>query len=312
MRQCCTPLAAASASGRALLPSGDSPYGLVAPPHTATRSIGPSTSVVPIGDRRYRWAPRCMSSPLRVVAPAIGPWPQSIAPLQVAKPWPTAHAGGAWPWPATPVEGLVVAGHPLSLLPLLRKRIEQFYAMQSHHMQGREENRRGRPKLQPINYETPSDIVNYYPHKNSLDSSTLNVLGHYAIVPRRYSPLQGGVTDYGQGQPAREANDAGKGRCPRAEAPHDGHNCLQCGARKGLPPTASLAINRGRGVGHRGGRPLAERLVVGKGSRRLRRGSDSYNSKEGARGVRASFLEKDDPAPMNYGNFEDCPLIQNY
>ncbi|RZR73665.1 hypothetical protein BHM03_00026798 [Ensete ventricosum] len=284
MRQCCTPLAAASASGRALLPSGDSPYGLVAPPHTATRSIGPSTSVVPIGDRRYRWAPRCMSSPLRVVAPAIGPWPQSIAPLQVAKPWPTAHAGGAWPWPATPVEGLVVAGHPLSLLPLLRKRIEQFYAMQSHHMQ----------------------------FNTNLSHENLGFEIRMEKMKEDKRPLQGGVTDYGQGQPAREANDAGKGRCPRAEAPPDGHNCLQCGARKGLPPTASPAINRGRGVGHRGGRPLAERLVVGKGSRRLRRGSDSYNSKEGARGVRASFLEKDDPAPMNYGNFEDCPLIQNY
>ncbi|RWW03759.1 hypothetical protein BHE74_00008575 [Ensete ventricosum] len=38
--------------------------------------------------------------------------------------------------------------------------------------------------------ETPSDIVNYYLHNNSLDSSAMDVLGHYAIVHRRYRGIK--------------------------------------------------------------------------------------------------------------------------
>ncbi|RWW74649.1 hypothetical protein BHE74_00017409 [Ensete ventricosum] len=49
------------------------------------------------------------------------------------------------------------------------------------------------------------------------------------------------------------------------------------------------------------------REVPPEDSHRLRRGS--RGGVEGARGVRASFLKKDDPVPMNSKNFEDCPLI---
>ncbi|RRT36007.1 hypothetical protein B296_00042589 [Ensete ventricosum] len=44
-------------------------------------------------------------------------------------------------------------------------------------------------------------------------------------------------------------------------------------ARKGLPPSASPTASRGDSVGRRGGRPLAGRLSVAMGNRRLRRGS---------------------------------------
>ncbi|RRT44882.1 hypothetical protein B296_00050303 [Ensete ventricosum] len=78
-----------------------------------------------------------------------------------------------------------------------------------------------------------------------------------------------------------------------------GHTRLQRGARKGsrlqstrkgLPPAASLVANRGGGIGRSGGRPLAGWLPTGKGSHRLRRGSnDDDGSADGAIGVRASF-----------------------
>ncbi|RWV91014.1 hypothetical protein GW17_00046732 [Ensete ventricosum] len=71
-------------------------------------------------------------------------------------------------------------------------------------------------------------------------------------------------------------------------------------AYKELSPAASPTASRGGNADRRGGRPLAERLPVGKGSRplaerlpvgkgsrRLRRGSGG--DVEGARGVRASF-----------------------
>ncbi|RWW43261.1 hypothetical protein BHE74_00051103 [Ensete ventricosum] len=82
------------------------------------------------------------------------------------------------------------------------------------------------------------------------------------------------------------------------------------GARKGLPPATSPAASRGDDTSRRGGRPLAGRLPANKGSRRLRR--DSGGGAEGERGVRASFGEKDDPAPMNSGNFEYCPCLHNF
>ncbi|RWV94094.1 hypothetical protein BHE74_00039191 [Ensete ventricosum] len=40
----------------------------------------------------------------------------------------------------------------------------------------------------------------------------------------------------------------------------------QCGARKGLPPTASPTASKGDDAGRRGGHPLVGRLPVGKGS----------------------------------------------
>ncbi|RZS25271.1 hypothetical protein BHM03_00058448 [Ensete ventricosum] len=116
--------------------------------------------------------------------------------------------------------------------------------------------------------------------------------------------------DRGQGQPEREASGARRGSSPQgqhlqAEAPPAG--TTGCGSRlqgacKGLPPTASSVANRGSGASCRGGCPLAGRLLAGKGSRHLRRGNGGA---EGERGVRASFREKDDPAPINSKNFED-------
>ncbi|RZR93770.1 hypothetical protein BHM03_00022343, partial [Ensete ventricosum] len=57
---------------------------------------------------------------------------------------------------------------------------------------------------------------------------------------------------------------------------------------------ASLATSRGN-------------CRLRRGNCRLRRGSSGSSGAEGERGVMASFGEKDDPAPMNSGNFEDCP-----
>ncbi|RWW02438.1 hypothetical protein GW17_00034471 [Ensete ventricosum] len=50
---------------------------------------------------------------------------------------------------------------------------------------------------------------------------------------------------------------------------------------------ASPATSKGDGVGRRGGRPLAGWLPIGKGSRRLRRGSSNGGGADGARGVTA-------------------------
>ncbi|RWW38125.1 hypothetical protein BHE74_00056662 [Ensete ventricosum] len=119
MRRYYAPLAGAFAHGRALLPSGGSPYGLAAPPHAVTWFTGPPMSIVPVGGCHYGWA-RCKSSllraphyrrsPLRVAAPCKGPWPQPIAPCK----WPShgrpplqgtcrgqPPLQRAWPWPAT-------------------------------------------------------------------------------------------------------------------------------------------------------------------------------------------------------------------
>ncbi|RWV79783.1 hypothetical protein GW17_00059030 [Ensete ventricosum] len=136
-------------------------------------------------------------------------------------------------------------------------------------------------------------------------------------------PLQGGVIGCGQGQPTREASGARKGRSrlqgqqptgvvPAGRSATRGHSRLQRDTRKGLPPATSPTVSKGGGVGRRGGCHLAERLPVGKCNRHLRTGNDDGDDVEGARGVRASFLEKDDLAPMNSENSEDCPLIQNY
>ncbi|RWW45234.1 hypothetical protein BHE74_00048941, partial [Ensete ventricosum] len=59
-------------------------------------------------------------------------------------------------------------------------------------------------------------------------------------------------------------------------------------ARRGAAPTEA---------------PPASMAPAGKGSRRLRRGSDGDDTE----GVRASFVEKDNPGPMNSKKFEDCP-----
>ncbi|RWW06924.1 hypothetical protein GW17_00029710 [Ensete ventricosum] len=53
------------------------------------------------------------------------------------------------------------------------------------------------------------------------------------------------------------------------------------------------------------GRPATAAPV--QSSRCLSRGSDDCDGAEGERGVRASFGEKDDPAPMNLENSKDCP-----
>ncbi|RWW41270.1 hypothetical protein BHE74_00053256 [Ensete ventricosum] len=101
----------------------------------------------------------------------------------------------------------------------------------------------------------------------------------------------------------------------------DAHKKAACGQRhhpQGLLP-ARATTSRGSackggtrgGAGYRGGCPLVGRLPAGKGSHRLRRGSGGGGGAEGERGVRASFGEKDDPAPMNSENFEDCPRVYN-
>ncbi|RRT75409.1 hypothetical protein B296_00015687 [Ensete ventricosum] len=64
---------------------------------------------------------------------------------------------------------------------------------------------------------------------------------------------------------------------------HRGDNHWQRGASKGLPLVANPVVGRGDGVGRRGDRPLATQLPMGKGSRRLHRGSRGYGA-EGAGG----------------------------
>ncbi|RWW72785.1 hypothetical protein BHE74_00019384 [Ensete ventricosum] len=58
------------------------------------------------------------------------------------------------------------------------------------------------------------------------------------------------------------------------------------------------------GVGRRGGRPLAERLPVGKCSFAACTGQWR---RWGQEGLRHSFGEKDDFAPLNLKNSDDCP-----
>ncbi|RRT56149.1 hypothetical protein B296_00040537 [Ensete ventricosum] len=99
MRRCCAPQVAASARDRALLPLGDSPYGLATSPCAATWSAGPPAGAVPTGGHRcewvphYRllllWAPCCKWLPLWVAALAGGlghirlspcRWPATLFP----------------------------------------------------------------------------------------------------------------------------------------------------------------------------------------------------------------------------------------
>ncbi|RZR88489.1 hypothetical protein BHM03_00016088 [Ensete ventricosum] len=69
---------------------------------------------------------------------------------------------------------------------------------------------------------------------------------------------------------------------------HDTHKGGQLqGTRKGMPPAASPTASRGGGIGHRVGRPLAGWLPAGKGSHRLRRGSNGDDGADGAREVTA-------------------------
>ncbi|RWW27422.1 hypothetical protein GW17_00008146 [Ensete ventricosum] len=91
-------------------------------------------------------------------------------------------------------------------------------------------------------------------------------------------------------------------------------HCLRRGRKGRLPavrpqgaaPWLGLSPERataGRSSCQQGQRP--HKATPPEGNRRLRRGSDGGDGAEGARGVRASFLEKDDPAPINFENFED-------
>ncbi|RRT33924.1 hypothetical protein B296_00028990 [Ensete ventricosum] len=103
----------ASAHGQATLTSGGSPYELAMPPRVATWSVGLPTGTLPVGGSGCRWAPRYRSPLLRVAGPARGLGHNRSPPCR----WPSSDRPtlqGAWLWPATLVEGLVVAGHPLS------------------------------------------------------------------------------------------------------------------------------------------------------------------------------------------------------
>ncbi|RZR73541.1 hypothetical protein BHM03_00025410 [Ensete ventricosum] len=93
--------------------------------------------------------------------------------------------------------------------------------------------------------------------------------GHPRLC-RSQGPLQGG-------RPAKR----------RPPAKPLAARCSQGGrlqaARKGLPLAASLAPSRGGDAAHKGGRPLVERLPMGKGSRHLHRGNGDSGD-DGAEG----------------------------
>ncbi|RWV82343.1 hypothetical protein GW17_00056163, partial [Ensete ventricosum] len=70
--------------------------------------------------------PPLQATALATAGLAVGGRPS----MGVGRGWPALHGG--WPWVASPAWGLAVASYP-SLLPSLRKCIERFYAIQSHH-----------------------------------------------------------------------------------------------------------------------------------------------------------------------------------
>ncbi|RRT31255.1 hypothetical protein B296_00048803, partial [Ensete ventricosum] len=150
----------------------------------------------------------------------------------------------------------------------------------------------------------------------------------------RPGPARKGGQRHSQGVAVARRGSSPQGRCLRAEAlPADTTNC-------GQPVGAVTAHGHGRlrparmGDNHPWSQPLAtrrpqrgptagcsqgaaacgqpcrqegRRLPTSKGSRRLRRGSSDDDDAEGERGVWASFGEKDNLAPINLENFEDCP-----
>ncbi|RWW36497.1 hypothetical protein BHE74_00058479 [Ensete ventricosum] len=77
---------------------------------------------------------------------------------------------------------------------------------------------------------------------------------------------------------------------------------MQGGRPLGAAACGQPCLQQGDSARRRGGRPLAGRLPAGKGS---------DGGAEGERGVRASFREKDDAAPINSRNSEDCPRVHN-
>ncbi|RRT64874.1 hypothetical protein B296_00016480 [Ensete ventricosum] len=80
-----------------------------------------------------------------------------------------------------------------------------------------------------------------------------------------------------------------------------------------MPARGPAAVRPQGTAANRGSvdRPLAGRLLAGKGNRRLRRGSGD-DDVEGARGKLGFFFYlKDYFAPLNLENFENCPRVQN-
>ncbi|RWW11715.1 hypothetical protein GW17_00024653 [Ensete ventricosum] len=88
------------------------------------RAVPPCTGAAPVGATALAGSsPGYGATPFGLAASShpLRPGRGHCLCLQVA-----AHAGscpckGLWSWPAAPTKDLAVAGHPLSLLPLLRK-----------------------------------------------------------------------------------------------------------------------------------------------------------------------------------------------
>ncbi|RWV85410.1 hypothetical protein GW17_00052797 [Ensete ventricosum] len=96
-----------------------------------------------------------------------------------------------------------------------------------------------------------------------------------------------------------------RGRPTMAKALYKG-----CGTRKEWPPATSpqgavaaarAATGRGSSFDRKSGCRLARAAVACAGATTM--------AQKGQEGLGQSFCEKDDPTPMNLGNFEDCHRV---
>ncbi|RWV92349.1 hypothetical protein GW17_00045285 [Ensete ventricosum] len=123
-------------------------------------SMGVTLTGAPASDRLCRWlaygrrAYRSQST-----APLQGTLVATNRPLAGGQAMADHLCKGPGHGQPPHVDNMQVAAHRPQAVPTFavircNKRVEQLYSLQSHHT-GREENRRVRPKLQPINYESP-------------------------------------------------------------------------------------------------------------------------------------------------------------